>query len=123
MRSTTSPPFAARRIARGGLGQDLGRAGGLGEQAEAAHGGDRLVGGGGRDRAVTAHDVAEAQHLLLLHERVDVAVGVHVGDEEVERVRSQVHGRDAHHRPRYGRRSGAQVTGDVTCVAGGRTVR
>ena len=28
------------------------------------------------DRAVAAHDVAEAQHLLLLHERIDVAVGV-----------------------------------------------
>ena len=80
----------------GGLGQHLGGAGGLGEQAEAANGGDGLVGRGRRDRPVAAHDVAEAQHLLLLHERVDVPVGVHVGHEEVERVRPEVDGGDAH---------------------------
>ncbi len=82
------------------LGQDLGGAGGLGEETEAAHGGHGLVGGGHRDRSATAHDVAEAQHLLLLHERIDVAVGVHVGHEQVEGVRPQVHGGDAHRLPR-----------------------
>ena len=45
---------------------------------------------------VTAHDVAEAEHLLLAHERVEVAVGVDVGDEEVERVRPEVHRCDPH---------------------------
>ena len=75
---------------------DLGGAGGVGQQAEAAHGGDRLVGGGRRDRAVPADDVAEPQHLLLLHERVEVPVGVDVGHEEVEGVRPEVHGGDAH---------------------------
>ena len=43
-----------------------------------------------------AHHVAEAEHLLLTHERVEVAVGVDVGDEEVERVRPEVHGCHAH---------------------------
>ncbi len=80
----------------GGLGQDLAGARRIGEQAEAAHGGDRLFDCGGREGAVTTHDVAQPQHLLLLHEGVDVPVGVHIGHQEMERVRSQVHGRDAH---------------------------
>ena len=111
MRSTSSPPFAARRIALVALARISVGAGGLGEQAESAHGRDGLVGGGRRDDAVAAHDVAEAEHLLLLHERVDVPVGVHVGDEEVEGVRPEVHGRDAHRPPRYGRTRGGSVTG------------
>jgi thiamine biosynthesis lipoprotein len=45
---------------------------------------------------VAAHEVTEAQHLLLAHDRVDVAVGVRVGDEQVERVRPEVEGGDAH---------------------------
>ena len=85
---------AADRARR--LGERLGRARGLGEQAEPADGGDGLVGGGRRDGAVAAHDVAEAEHLLLPHERVEVAVGMDVGDEEVERVRPEVHGGHAH---------------------------
>ena len=79
-----------------GLGERLGRAGGVGEHAEPADGGDGLVGRRGRDGAVAAHDVAEAEHLLLAHERIEVAVGVDVGDEEVERVRPEVHGCHAH---------------------------
>ena len=89
-----------------GLGQDLGGARGLGEEAEAAHGGDGLVGRGGRDVPVAAHDVAEAEHLLLLHQRVDVPVGVDVGDEQVEGVRPEVHGCDAHERCRVSGRYG-----------------
>ena len=48
------------------------------------------------DRAVAAHDVAEAEHLLLARERLEVAVGVDVGDEEVERVRPEVERGDPH---------------------------
>ena len=68
---------------------------------------------------VAAHDVAEAQHLLLLDERVDVAVGVHVGHEEVEGVRPQVHGRDAHHPQATG---AGRTRGSTRGAAGGRTV-
>ena len=51
---------------------------------------------GSRDAALAAHDVAEAQHLLLPHERLEVAVGMDVGDEEMEGVRAQVEGGDPH---------------------------
>ena len=68
----------------------------LGEQPQAAHGarprGRRPRG----DHALAAHDVAEAQHLLLAGDRLEAAVGVHVGDDEVEGVRSEVEGRDPH---------------------------
>ena len=110
MRSTSSPPFAARRIALVALARIS-----VAPAASARRRNRRTVATawsaavGGID-AVAAHDVAEAEHLLLLHERVDVAVGVHVGDEEVEGVRPEVHGGDAHRPPRYGRTRGGSVT-------------
>ena len=79
-----------------GLREGLGRVRGVGEHAEPANRGDGLVGGGGRDVPVAAHDVAEAQHLLLAHQGVEMAVGVDVGDEQVKRVRPEVHGCHAH---------------------------
>ena len=57
---------------------------------------DRAVGGRGRDAAVAADVVAEAQHLLLAGDGFEGAVGMHVGDEQVERVRAEVERRDAH---------------------------
>ena len=84
----------------GRLGQHLRRPRGVGQHAEPPHGGDRLIRRGRRHRPVTAHHAPEAEHLLLLHERVDVPVGVHVGHEQVEGVRPEVHGRDAHRPPR-----------------------
>ena len=80
----------------GRLGQELGGAGRLAQEAESAHGRDGLVRRGRWDDAAAAHHVAEAEHLLLLDQRVDVPVGVHVGNQEVEGVRPQVHGGDAH---------------------------
>ena len=87
---------AAQRARR--AGEDLGRAGGLGEQAEPAHGLHRGVGGLGRDEALAAHDVAEPQHLLLADERLERAVGLHLGDDEVEGVRPEVDRGDPHAR-------------------------
>ena len=51
---------------------------------------------GRRDPAVAGDVVAEAQHVLLAGDGVERAVGVHVGDEQVEGVRSEVERRDAH---------------------------
>ena len=85
---------AADRAGR--AGQGLGRAGGFGEQAEPPHGVDRGVGGGLGDAAPPADDVAEAEHLLLPHQRLEVPVRVDLGDEQVERVRPQVEGGDPH---------------------------
>ena len=85
------PPDRARRA-----GVDLVGARGVGEQPEPPDRRHRLVGRGRRDRPVRAHDVAQAQHLLLLDDRVDVAVGLGVGDEEVEGVGAEVHRCDAH---------------------------
>ncbi len=47
-------------------------------------------------RVVTTDVVAEAQHLLLAGNRLEGAIGMHVGDEKVERVRTEVERRDAH---------------------------
>ncbi len=80
----------------GGLGDDLPRAERVGELAQAPDRGDRAVGGGRRDAAVAGDVVAEAQHLLLPGDRGERAVEVHVGDEEVEGVRSEVERGDAH---------------------------
>jgi thiamine biosynthesis lipoprotein len=54
---------------------------------------------------VLAHDITQAQHLLLADEGFEVTVAVHVGHEQMERVRPEVEGRDAHGRegkPHYG---------------------
>ena len=40
--------------------------------------------------------VAEAEHVLLAGDGVERAVGMHVGDEQVEGVRSEVERGDAH---------------------------
>ena len=59
-------------------------------------------------RPSRAHVVAEAQHLLLAGDGRERAVGVHVGDEEVEGVRSEVERGDAHADvERYGQRAAA----------------
>ena len=61
----------------------------------------------GEIRPSRAHVVAEAQHLLLARDRLERAVGVHVGDEQVEGVRSEVERRDAHARTSVRRALGA----------------
>ena len=78
------------------LRERLGRVCGVGEHAEPANRGDGLVGRGRRDVPVAAHDVTEAEHLLFAYEGVEMAVGVDVGDEQVKRVRPEVHGCHAH---------------------------
>ena len=88
MRSTTASPLDALRIALVAQASDLGRAGRFGEHAEPAHRvaprrRPRVRG----DEPFAAHDVAEAQHLLLADERLERAVGAHLGDDEMERVR------------------------------------
>ncbi len=94
----------------GRAGQDLGRPGGLGHQPEPAHRRDGGVGGLRGDHALAAHDVAEAQHLLLAAHRREAAVRVDVGDHEVEGVRSEVHGGDAHRLQATGTRSTLRAT-------------
>jgi hypothetical protein len=79
-----------------GASRDLVDLGRVGEELHAPHRGDRLLGLLGRDVALAAHDVAEAQHLLLARERREAAVVVDLGDEEVERVRPEVECRDPH---------------------------
>ena len=69
MRSTSSLPFAAVRIALVALAITSLRAERVGELAEAAHARDRAVGRRGRDAAVAGDVVAEAQHLLLAGDR------------------------------------------------------
>ena len=96
MRSTSSPPLAARRIALVALASIS-----VAPAASASRRKRRTVATAwsaavGGIVPVAAHDVAEAQHLLLADQRVEMAVGVDVGDEEVERVRPEVHGCDAH---------------------------
>ena len=83
------------------LGEHLGCAERVGELLHAAYGADGAVGGGRRDAAVAGDVVAEAQHLLLAGDRLEGAVGVHVGDEEMERVRPEVERCDAHVRRRH----------------------
>ena len=96
IRSTSSLPLAARADRARRLGDHLVRAERVGELAEAADARDRAVGGRRRDAAVAGDVVAEAQHLLLAGDRLERAVGVHVGDEQVEGVRAEVERRDAH---------------------------
>ena len=48
------------------------------------------------DPSVAGHVVTQAQHVLLARDRLERAVGVHVGDEQMEGVRSEVERRDAH---------------------------
>ena len=106
LRAVLGPADRARR-----LGQCLGRVGGVAQHAETANRGDGLVGGGPGDVPVAAHHVAEAEHLLLAYEGIEVAVGVHVGDEQVEGVRPEVHGCHAHEDEGNGRYGGVMNGG------------
>ena len=103
MRSTSSLPLAAVRIALVALAMTSLAPERVGELAQAPDGRDRAVGRGRRDAAVAGDVVAEAQHLLLPGDRRERAVEVHVGDEEVEGVRSEVERGDAHRTGRYPR--------------------
>ncbi len=85
---------AAQRARR--AGEDLGRARGFGQHPEPAHRLHRGVGGDRGDEALAAHDVAEPEHLLLAHERLERAVGAHFGHDEMEGVRSEVNRGDPH---------------------------
>ncbi len=76
--------------------EHLTRLGRFGHQLETADRADRGVGGCIGDVSLAAHDVAEAQHLLLAHEWRERAVRLHLGHEEVKRVGPQVERRDAH---------------------------
>ena len=78
------------------LGEHFRRAERVGELLQPAHGRDGAIGRRGRDAAVARDVVTEAQHLLLAGDGLEGAVGVHVGDEEVERVRAEVERCDAH---------------------------
>ena len=71
-------------------------ASGAAQKAEPADGAHGRVGSFRRDDAFAAHDVAEAEHLLLLHEREERRVALHLGHDEVERVAPEVEGGDAH---------------------------
>ena len=75
---------------------------------------DRGVGGLGRDESLAAHDVAEPQHLLLADERLEGAVGAHLGDDEVERVRPEVDRGDPHVAVAYAPPSPRLDTGDAS---------
>ena len=88
MRSTTSAPLAALRIARGRARGDLDRAGRLGELTEPPHDGDRGVGRLVGDPAVAGDQVAEAEHLLLADDRLEPA-GVDLGDRRGGRSSSR----------------------------------
>ena len=79
-----------------GLRDHLLGAEGVGELAEPAHARDRAVAGGQRDPVLPRDLVAEAEHVLLAGDGLERAVGVHVGDEQVERVGAEVERRDAH---------------------------
>ena len=121
MRSTSSPPFSARRIAlvaRAWISSAPAASASSRKRRTVATAWSAAVGG---IDPYALHDVAEAQHLLLLHDRVDVAVGLGVGDEEVEGVGAEVHRCDAHRfrlRPvtggtGYRRRRARRDAGDV----------
>ncbi len=77
-------------------GDDLLGAVGAGEGDEAAHGGQQRVERRRRDTAGAGDDVAEAEHLLLLAQRLERAVGTGLDDEQVQRVAAHVEGGDAH---------------------------
>jgi hypothetical protein len=64
--------------------------------AEPANARDGAIGRRCGDPAVARHVVSEAEHVLLARDRLEGAVGVHVGDEQMEGVRSEVERRDAH---------------------------
>jgi hypothetical protein len=80
----------------GRAGHDLGHVGGFREHLHAAHGRHGEVGGLRWDEPLAAHAVAEAEHLLLSGERREAPIGVHVRDQQVERVRAQIERRDVH---------------------------
>ena len=101
MRSTSSLPLAAVRIALVALAITSRAPSASASWRQAADRGDRAVGGRAGDAAVPGDVVAEAQHLLLAGDRGERAVEVHVGDEQVERVRSEVERGDAHRTRRY----------------------
>jgi len=92
MRSTSSAPLSARRIALVALASTS-----VAPAASARSRNRRTVATawsaalGGIDpwRLTTS---PRREHLFLTHERVEVAVGVDLGDEQVERVRTEIHG-------------------------------
>ena len=80
----------------GGLRDHLGDARRVGESLEVPGRIDHAVGGRVGDAPLAGHLVAEAEHVLLAGDRRERAVGVHVGDEQVEGVRTEVEGSDSH---------------------------
>ena len=78
------------------LGEHLGRAERVRQLLVSADRFDRAVGEAGRDGVVTTDIVAEAEHLLLAGNRFEGAIGMHVGDQKMERVGTEVERRDAH---------------------------
>ena len=89
---------AVRRRADGArrFRDDLVRTERVGELAQAADAGDGAIRGRSRDPALAGNLVAEAEHLLLARDGLERAVGMHVGDEEVEGVGAEVERRDPH---------------------------
>ncbi len=85
------------------LGDDLARAQRVGQLAEAPDRGNGPIRGGSGDSAVPGDVVAEAEHLLFPGDCGERAVEVHVGHEEVKRVRPEVERGDAHRTRRYPR--------------------
>ena len=78
------------------LRDHLVRAQRVGELAEASNARDGPLRRGRRDPAFARHLVAEPEHLLLARDGLERAVGVHVGDEQVEGVGAEVERCDAH---------------------------
>ncbi len=71
-------------------------AGALRQGPEPPQGGQRPAGSVAADAALPGHVVAEAEHLFFTDQRDERPVGAGVDYEEVERVRSEVDGRDPH---------------------------
>ena len=80
----------------GATRDELRRAGGRHEVAQTSHGREHGVGRPFGDPARPSHRLAEAEHLLLAHDGDDRAVRAGVGDEQMERVRTEIDRRDAH---------------------------
>src|SRR6185369_5081146 len=83
------------------LRDHLPRAQCVGELAQTTDRSNRPIRGRGGDATMPGDVVAEAQHLLLAGNGGERAIEMHVGDEEMEGVRSEVERGDAHRARRY----------------------
>ena len=96
MRSTTSAPLSASRSAAVARATISSAPLACAERDEPGDGREQAVERGGGHAAGAGDDVAEAQHLLLLAQRLERPVGTGLDDEQVQGVAAEIEGGDAH---------------------------